>query len=345
VQYSQNHEQTAAASKKALERIKAEDLKPSPDIYEVWYTYYAELDPELARAIDAIETSNHQFTNEDCQEFYDRYINDSGQNDRVKEAGDKITDTIQAVGSAVVDVKKATSDYSESLSDVSNQLAGENIDIHQAREVLSNVVSSTQTMIEKNEKLEEELLKSTATMQDLRRDLEQVKKEAMTDGLTGLSNRKSFDSELIRVAAEAAESGEPFSLLMMDIDHFKQFNDSFGHQVGDQVLRLVARTLLDGVKGRDIVARYGGEEFVTIFPQTAIREGFKVADNLRIAVANKEVINRNTGEKLGRITLSGGISEYISGENIEDLIERADAALYAAKHNGRNKVATGSQKA
>jgi diguanylate cyclase len=103
-------------------------------------------------------------------------------------------------------------------------------------------------------------------------------------------------------------------------------------------LRLVAKTLTDGVKGRDVAARYGGEEFAIILPETNLQAGIKVGDYLRKAVASKDVVNRNSGEKLGRITLSGGVAQYIAGEDIEDLIGRADAALYTAKHNGRNQV-------
>ena len=123
-------------------------------------------------------------------------------------------------------------------------------------------------------------------------------------------------------------------------DHFKGFNDNYGHQVGDQVLRLVARTLVDGVKGKDLVARYGGEEFVVILPDTQLQGGVIVADHLRKAVANKELINRSTGDKLGRITLSVGVSEFHKAETVEALIERADQALYTAKHNGRDQVAS-----
>lgn len=126
---------------------------------------------------------------------------------------------------------------------------------------------------------------------------------------------------------------------MIDIDHFKSFNDNFGHQIGDQVLRLVARTLTDGVKGRDIAARYGGEEFAIILPETPLSAGVTVGNALRKAVATKDVVNRNTGEKLGRITMSVGVAEYVPQENISELIERADAALYTAKQNGRNQVA------
>ena len=112
-----------------------------------------------------------------------------------------------------------------------------------------------------------------------------------------------------------------------------------GHALGDQALIGVTRHLSTVLRAEDTLARIGGEEFALIFPETNLPGAIKVADSLRRAVAMKEIINRNTGDKLGRITLSGGAAQYTANESIDDLIERADAALYTAKHNGRNQVA------
>ena len=336
--YNQNIEKASEIAAEALDRIHAEGLAPLPDIFELWYVYYAELNPEVVRAIDILESSQQKITDERCQELHQRFLSETSQNERVKEAGDRIAETIKTVGGAVVSVKTATSDYNSSLEQVSEKLADDNIDIEEARAAIGDVMANTQSMVEQNARLEEELSKSTEVMQELQRDLEMVKKEALTDSLTNLANRKAFDSEIIRIQKEAAESGEPFCLIMMDIDHFKSFNDNYGHQVGDQVLRLVSKTLFDGVKGRDVVARYGGEEFAILLPETDLQGAIKVGDHLRKAVASKEIVNRNSGDKLGRITLSGGAAEFNEGESLEDLIGRADSALYSAKHNGRNQI-------
>lgn len=125
---------------------------------------------------------------------------------------------------------------------------------------------------------------------------------------------------------------------MADVDHFKQFNDKFGHLTGDQVLRLVAVAMKHNVKGQDVVARYGGEEFVIALPDTTLRSAAAVADQIRRAVMAKELMKRSSGERLGRVTISVGIAQLHGSDTAQSLIERADACLYAAKRQGRNRI-------
>jgi diguanylate cyclase len=338
VQYSHTSEQAETYTNKALKRIDSEGLPSTPDVFELWYVYFSGQSPEVSKAIDVLVSNKQKISLERCKELHNRFLSNSKNEELVRQAGDRVHSTIQHVTGAVKNVKDATSSYQGKLGDVNNII--NSVDVpEELRTVLSSVMSETETMIEQNQQLEEQLDKSAVVMEELQRDLENVRKEAMTDGLTGLSNRKAFDTELLRIMGEADAEGQGFSLLMVDIDHFKSFNDNFGHQIGDQVLRLVARTLTDGVKGRDVAARYGGEEFAIILPDTPLNAGVTVANALRKAVATKDVVNRNTGEKLGRITMSVGVAEYVSKEDPADLIERADAALYTAKHNGRNQVA------
>ncbi len=338
MKYEHDRDQAQEYSSLTLERIKREKLPATPDIYKLWYVYYSGQSPEVTRALDIL-VSNKQEINEDrCYELYNKFLSEERNQEQVKKAGDNVQNTIHSVSAAVKDVKSATFAYSGKLGNISAEI--EHVeDADALKGIMTRMVTDTKDMLHHNQKLEERLDESSVVLEELKRDLENVRKEALTDGLTGLSNRKAFDSELVRIAAEADQSEGVFSLLMVDIDHFKSFNDNFGHQIGDQVLRLVARTLTDGVKGRDVTARYGGEEFAIVLPETPLKAAVIVGNALRRAVASKDVVNRNSGEKLGSITMSVGAAEYAGNEDVAELISRADAALYTAKHNGRNQVA------
>ncbi len=165
-----------------------------------------------------------------------------------------------------------------------------------------------------------------------------MRKESLTDPLTGIANRKAFDNELNAAIAEARQSAGRLSLFMCDIDRFKTFNDTWGHQTGDQVLRLVANCLSENVKGRDTAARYGGEEFAVIVRQAGIVSGLTLAEQIRSSVQSKRLVKKSTGDVLGSITVSIGVAELAAGEAAASLIQRADACLYRAKHAGRNCV-------
>jgi diguanylate cyclase len=143
---------------------------------------------------------------------------------------------------------------------------------------------------------------------------------------------------LEKAIAEALETNEAMSLMLTDIDHFKTFNDNFGHLTGDQVLRLVAMSVKHNVKGEDTTARYGGEEFAVILPNTILRAAVTVAEHIRRAVMAKELVKLSTGEHLGRMTISIGVATLRKGDTGQSLIERADTCLYAAKRHGRNRV-------
>lgn len=316
-----------------LERIEQLGLKPIPPFYELWFRYF-EGDPEIVRAID-----NYQGVFDDitCHKFYKRYLSASARDDAVRKVSDQVQQAIVELAGMLGTVQSATTEYGETLGSVTNQIEKAE-SIEDLGTVVTSILQDTKKMVEKNQELEVQLTSSSETVSELRKNLDNVKREAMTDGLTGIANRKAFDKAISDQIEDATTNGTPLCLLMIDIDFFKKFNDTYGHQIGDQVLRLVARALVDNVKGRDMAARYGGEEFAILLPETPASAGVKVADMLRKAVESKEVINKTNNENLGRITLSIGVSEYHKDEGISAFIERADAALYQSKKSGRNRV-------
>lgn len=184
---------------------------------------------------------------------------------------------------------------------------------------------------------EQSLIGYVLTLRDVterRRLEEQLKMAATIDKLTGIYNRQTLDDVLAREIARAHRYKTPLSLIMADIDHFKQVNDSFGHQIGDQVLRAIAVTLKESVRRSDMVGRWGGEEFMIVAPQTEIENTIAMAEKLRKLIAGRSFPHNDT------VTVSMGVARMNADDTIESIIHRADEALYAAKHAGRNRVET-----
>ncbi len=324
----------------ALGKIKKDGLIPVPECYELWFAYYSKADVELVNAVnECLEENNDKMSDEQCLDIFDKLLSRTREERTITQAGDKIQNAIGDVNSAITSAKKYATEYSGNLQKVNGELK-QDISKDEMDALVTTVLGDTKSMLEYNDHLENMLENSNLAMEDMRRDLEFARKEAMTDALTGLANRKAFDQEIENLITLSNDDVEPhvFSMVILDIDHFKKFNDTFGHQVGDQVLKLVARTLKDGVKGRDIAVRYGGEEFVILLPETTIKGGVKIAEILRQEIEKKEVINRTTGKNIARITFSAGVSEYTRNEDLNVFVERADTALYKAKETGRNKV-------
>ena len=335
--YDTTPEKVEEIAVQVLERIEGLGLPPTPNIYELWYVYYGGLNADVTRAIDVLISNNIELDAEKCIDIHNRFLSDIEAQKVVQRAGELVDDTIQDVTGIVEGVKSSTNDYSGSMNDVADKLSKAKTQ-EEMQSIMQSVMAETKKMIDENRNLESKLNESSSAMSELQEEIKTVRREAMTDGLTGLPNRKRFDMEIGRMLAQAKDEDYPISMLMMDIDFFKSFNDNYGHQVGDQVLRLVARTLHETVKGKDLPARYGGEEFCVILPQTELRAAEIVGNAIREAVAGKEVINRSSGEKLGRITISAGAAQLDGEESSDSLISRADAALYQAKDNGRNRV-------
>jgi diguanylate cyclase len=180
------------------------------------------------------------------------------------------------------------------------------------------------------------LLGASSEVENLRTDLEKAEVWSRTDPITGLTNRRALEAYVRSAQIKAMEQGDPLSTFLVDIDHFKKFNDKFGHQLGDQVLRVVAKCVQERVREGDLAARYGGEELMCVLPGATLDTCHRVADRIRIKIANAQITKRATGERIGQVTVSIGIAEFRPGESFE--FERCDRALYQAKEGRRNRT-------
>ena len=322
---------------RALALSKEFTTPPIPRNYELLYAYAAGFSKELSEAIRALVAEHNTLTSTDAEQLYETYLSPDRFGNQIEEFGQQLSSEVGEILASLQSASDTASSYGASLELVNTQL-GNVSGPEQFKAVLQSVISATKKMADDNHKLESGLQESQKHIKDLQKNLDIVRAESLTDALTGLANRKRFDWALNETMRQALASDTPMCLLLIDIDHFKKFNDTYGHQAGDGVLKLVARTMKSAVKGLDMVARYGGEEFGIILPNTGLKDGVVVAEQVRKAVMAKELIKRSTGESLGRVTLSIGVAEMRGKERPADIIQRADVCLYAAKDAGRNKV-------
>ncbi len=332
-----DYKRTIAYGDAALGYIRKNTLPAYPRYYELWYAYAAGFNHSLNRAVNEIVGEHGKITAEETQHIYNRFLSPNRLGERIDQVGSKISGEIRDMVDRLAQNSDIVAEYGNSLAGAKTQLERSQDQI-QLKILIDNLIKATSDTAVANKALESQLLDSRKQIEVLQESLEAIRYEFLTDELTTLSNRKHFDQTIDRMVQDAAQSGEPLSLLITDIDHFKQFNDNYGHQTGDQVLRLVALAVKQNVKGHDVACRYGGEEFAVILPHTSLQQAVTVAEHIRRAVISKELVKRSTGENLGRITITIGAATFRPGDTVQSLISRADKALYAGKHGGRNQV-------
>lgn len=318
--------------------MAAGDVPPSPANYEFWHRYVTGADPELVTAVDAVLQRDGRVPLA-AMAVIRRQLYGHDLDESILKLIDQTQAQLQRMTAWVVQTEGDTRTYGEALRDGQMTLAEAN-DPETQRALLAEMVNATSAMIEKTERLEAELATSWQEIARLRDDLERERSESRTDALTGLPNRKAFNAYLEAQAARALADRKPLSLLFCDIDHFKKFNDTWGHRTGDEVLRLVAQSLEQMCHGLGYAARFGGEEFVIVLPGKGLEAAEDIAEQFRDYIGSRQVRTGDCAREIGSITLSFGIAQLRWADSLDELVERADAALYRAKQLGRNQVCT-----
>jgi diguanylate cyclase len=337
--FSRDSKYSMAIARAALDHIAALDLPADPPSFALWYAYAAAQNPQINQQINSLLAGNPQLSVMDIDRICEEFLPSAATLPRLEKAGGELTAEIDHIVDLIEAAAGSAAAYRADLADANHTL-GRPVDRDAIRKVVQTLVKSTKDMEYRNSALETALRVSKQVIEDLKTDVDRIRDESLKDPLTGLSNRKNFEQTLAQAIAMLSSMPEqpPFSVLLIDIDHFKQFNDLHGHQIGDDVLRLIAQALKESVKGQDMAARYGGEEFTVLLPETGLDGAKVVAENIRTAIGRKALRKRSTGESLGRVTVSIGAVEHQHGENSETLVYRADRLLYSAKQAGRNVV-------
>lgn len=331
--YTDLKDQASENLRLALPLLNKHKAAATPVNYAVWYEYVSGENVALTSAIDSHLSKQKLITGEVSQAFYEKYV----LMEMPKRLENTNTDLKLVVDNTLTNINEVESMTNECLSGFSDsQIALEECnDLSDLKGLLGGIVADTHKMSQTSTSLKENLEKSAYEIKRLKDELDSVKKLARTDALSGLLNRGAFNQELQNACQSDTQNT---ILLLFDIDHFKRINDSFGHLLGDKVIQYFAGLMLKNTPENCLSARYGGEELAMILVNKSEQEAFDLAEKIRISFANSRLKKRNSEDSIGQITVSGGISMKIANDLPQDIIERADNALYRAKQFGRNQV-------
>jgi diguanylate cyclase len=332
-----DRDRTFALADRANQLMRDYGPSASPRAYTVWYTYVSGAQPLMNDAIKRLTTQSGCLTNDDIDSLHDTYIDGR----RLSVAAEKMSASVLSEIEGITEMLDlslgSTAQYGESLRAFSHDLAGATLNRVRIREIVAALVTTTREVAANNRTLEARMRESRSEIESLRETLEATRIESLTDPLTGLSNRKHFEAMLAATVETAASRATPSSLIVLDIDFFKRFNDLYGHLTGDQVLRLVGIVMREHMHPGATLSRFGGEEFGILLPDTDRETALGIAERVRTSVMGRELVKRSTGESLGKVTVSLGIAAYQRGDTPVSLLERADLCMFAAKRQGRNR--------
>jgi len=328
-------------AKAALSIMVERAVEPTPVNYSVWYHYVTGDIKNLNKEIDTFLKKRSLTITDDVNIYlYNKYITpaDKNEEEAVSHASQNAQTVLGEIMGVIDKFSGDTQTYNNQIDTHVNDLSKKITDPalkEMAREIISRAVAIRDSGTALHSKLEE----SRHEVVQLKDSLEKATTESHRDFLTGVSNRKALEKKLDELTAWARESKADLCLLMIDIDHFKRFNDKFGHLVGDEVLKSVGATLFDSIKGKDFVARYGGEEFAVLLPNTPLAGALIVGENIRRTIQETKLTHKDTGDVIAEVTISIGVARYRpEHDSTAVFISRADNALYRSKMGGRNRV-------
>lgn len=335
MEYLDSAPQAVAYLKQALPKMLQHEFPPHPVNYSLWYDYVSGRSPDLNRAMDELLADNGTISHVQGQQLFQSHVLGAAGKDQQKTVA-----KLQALAAALAEQLDASALGSNAFDIELNRslqaLHGAR-DSEQLDRTIDALVGSINALSAANRHFHQQMQQSQKRIEQLKTELVRTQRSADCDPLTRLNNRRAFDRELRRLLCES-RGKQPLCLIFCDVDRFKQFNDDYGHLMGDRVLRRVGELLLEQVPAQAIAARFGGEEFAIILPMSTPAQASTIAEQLRHRIEQLRVKLKNSDHVLDNITASFGIAGALPGDTLDSLLERADQALYAAKRAGRNRV-------
>jgi len=320
-----------------IDIFEEQEINPTPLNYYIWYQYYKGDHPKFRQEMDNALQDPFGYNDRLGRRLYDEYFADD-------ESGNDFDRAFKRLINLVIRKMNVWSDklekHTQDLNHYTTSLASNDIDAATLKELTHSVLNTASSMKQSSEEFQKEMMDSNEEIVQLRKELIEARAETLTDELTEIGNRKAFNNAIQDLTDSAQDSAQSLVLILTDIDHFKRFNDTFGHLVGDSVLRYFANLMKKTKDDTETVCRYGGEEFAILLSHSSLEQAKKRAESIRHSLEIAKLKRKDSEKTLGTITASFGIAAYRGedAETINEWVKRADDALYAAKNQGRNRI-------
>jgi len=334
-------------ARKVILSMSRQGISLTPENYRVWYEYVIGSREDLTREMRDLLKRDTPLSDVICRDLYERHFGAAGHQALLERFTQDSSRILQESLQQVVSTGQVTNEYSSQLSDFLTQMEAGGQETSDPpfplkklvlEAMVESLIRNTRHMERSVSELKDQLEKAQRETEILRDELVTVGRQVNQDCLTGLYNRRYLDDQLSDLLQAFENGGEVFSVILLDIDFFKQVNDSHGHLVGDSVLEFIGNTIKGSVKGRDVPARCGGDEFAILLPRTACGNACILAENLRQEIAARVLKVKNTNQRIGSVGVSVGVAQVRQGDSPASLLQRADEALYLAKRCGRGNV-------
>lgn len=336
MKYDQDRSESGEILRLLIQKMSGHPAAFTPLNYAVWYEFSTDINPALSEAMGKLLDHGDRLDDGTIEKLYIKYISECAM-DVDKVLREDIPRMLEKLAGANIATDKQAHQFGNCLQTYGDTLK-QDLDAPKLVALISSIASDTEEMRRSVQNLQSELASTKQQVAKLHDALHSARGEALIDPLTGILNRRGFESRAKQTLAAQSTSGEGVCLLMVDIDHFKNINDTYGHLFGDKVIRGIAETLKSKVRSEDSVARLGGEEFAVLLAKTDTTSAHTVAEHIRRTIEKSRIQRLDTQEKIGGITISIGVATCSNGGSLMDLLEHADKALYTSKGQGRNRT-------
>jgi len=328
---------SVVALKKTIPLMMKYNVPVLPKNYALWYTYVSNQNPELSKELDSVLAAQNRFTGFHADSLIDKHLQ-SPEQEQAMSLNERAENFAHSISESIGFTQENAQKFEQAMDLCHEELNGMDSDLiatDKISDFVGDLISKSLQMRDNAKGFGESLQSAQDEIKQLRHKLESSRQEALRDALTGALNRRAFNEGIEQLISDKKDGS---ALILCDIDHFKKFNDTHGHLLGDQVLKVVASRLSKFGTVNALAYRYGGEEFAILVQEGGVKAAAKLAEQLRLNIERLVIKDKKSQQQVAKITCSFGVVEYQSDINSFNWIELADQRLYKAKDAGRNQV-------